>query len=96
MPGSPQPTELTGPLKSTTLKVIEFKTPPTYRDCLVSLQKSSKVVFYDTVFYKGKNRAWVENATQSTGRCRVILDGCSWIVHQNYRGADVSSGVKEI
>jgi hypothetical protein len=96
MPGSPQATELTLPLKRTNAQVIEFQTPPTYRECAVDISKSSKVEFYGVVTYKGQRRAWVENVTQSTGRCRIILNGCMYTIHRSYKGADVSSGVKEI
>jgi hypothetical protein len=96
MPGSLQPTELTRPLKRTKAEVIEFHTPPFYRGCAVSISKSSKVEFYGFVHYKGHSRAWVENDTQTTRRCRVIIDGCKYTIHASYGGSDVSSGVKEV
>lgn len=96
MPGSPQPTELSNPLISTSNEVIEFHSAPTYRGCTVSLKNSSKVEFFGIVNYKGQSRAVVANLIQTSKRCRVSLVGCNYTIHHSYSGYDVSSGVREI
>lgn len=97
MPGSIQKTEMSKPEGQTNAKlVIEFKTPPTYRNCKVDLSKSSKIELKKIINYNNKIRAVVPNMTQISGQCKVILNDCEYIVHDLYSGTDVSQGIIEV
>ena len=100
MPGSNQQTRISVNLKTVSnTKVIEFETPPRYRNLLVDISNNNKLVLHDILPLNGNNeggnRAKVDNITQKkSGLCRVIIDDCKFIIHNNYTGL-VSVGVEE-
>jgi len=100
MPGSNQQTRISVNLKTVSnTKVIEFETPPRYRNLLVDISNNNKLVLHDLLPLNGNNeggnRAKVDNITQKkSGLCRVIIDDCKFIIHSNYTG-QVSVGVEE-
>lgn len=100
MPGSNQQTRISVNLKTVSnSKVIEFETPPRYRNLLVDIGGNNKLVLHDILPLNGNNeggnRAKVDNITQKkSGLCRVIIDDCKFIIHNSYTG-QVSVGVEE-
>jgi hypothetical protein len=100
MPGSNQRTRISVDLKTVSnTKVIEFETPPRYRNLPVDISKNNKLVLHDILSMNGNNeggnRAKVDNITQTkSGFCRVIIDDCKYKIHSNYTG-QVSVGVEE-
>jgi hypothetical protein len=100
MPGSHQRTRISGNLKKVSnTRVIEFETPPRYRNLPIDISKNNKLVLHDILKLNGNNeggtRAKVDNITQkSSGFCKVIIDNCSCKTHESYTG-EVSVGVEE-
>lgn len=100
MPGSYQRTRIS--VKSKTVsnaEVIEFETPPRYRNLPIDISNNNKLVLYEIHPLKGNNeggnRAKVDNITQvKSGYCKVIIDKCKYKRHRNYKG-QVSVGVEE-
>jgi len=43
---------------------------------------------------EGGTRAKVDNITQTSGFCRVIIDNCQYKIHSSYTG-QISVGVEE-
>ena len=100
MPGSYQRTRISADLKAVSnTEVIEFETPPRYRNLPVDISRNNKLVLYEILSMNGNNeggiRAKVDNITQTnSGFCRVIIDGCKYRIHSSYTG-EVSVGIEE-
>jgi hypothetical protein len=79
--------------------VIEFETPPRYRNLPVGISKNNKLVLHKIQPMNGNNeggyRAEVDNITQTrSDLCRVIIDDCKYKIHSSYTG-QVSVDVEE-
>ncbi len=99
MPGSFQKTRISPRKISVQNKrVIRFLSSPRYRNLPVDISLSDILVLYDIKELKGNNeggkRAKVDNVSQRSKRCKVIIDGCKCKIFE-FTG-EVSEGIEEV
>lgn len=94
---SNEKTELSPNTTKEECTIIEFKTPPFYRNNNVDISKMKKVKLLKGEHNsRGHKKVTIPHLSLIEGECSVIVDNSDYQIYYNYSGNDVSIGLKNI